>query len=69
MARLDIARQAIALLPDNYREILVLRVGQELTTAEAANELEISTTAVKLRLHRAHQALRTLLAEELEVAP
>ena len=38
---------------------------EELSTAEAARVLGVSENAVKLRLHRARQALRTLLAERL----
>lgn len=69
LARQDLLRQAIAQLPDNYREIVLLRTVQELSTQEAADHLEISVGAVKLRLHRAHQVLRAQLAAEFEVAP
>jgi RNA polymerase sigma-70 factor (ECF subfamily) len=67
--RRDLIRQAIAELPENYREIILLRRVQELDTQETAALLGISTTAVKLRLHRAHQVLRAALAEECEVPP
>ena len=63
-ARRDAVRQAIARLPENYREIIMLRCVQELDTEESANFLQISKSAVKLRLHRAHQALRSLLDED-----
>ena len=49
-------------LPDTYRTILVLRDLEELTTDEAASALGISTNAVKVRLHRARQALLTLMS-------
>jgi RNA polymerase sigma-70 factor (ECF subfamily) len=57
-------RQAIAQLPEQYRVVLTLRDIEELDTAEAAAVLGTSTTVVKVRLHRARQALRTLLDRE-----
>jgi len=54
-------RACIDQLPEQFRAVIVLRDLQELTTAEAAIALGISENAVKIRLHRAHQALRTLL--------
>jgi RNA polymerase sigma-70 factor, ECF subfamily len=56
-----IVRQAIAMLPDQYRTVLVLRDLEERDTAETARILGTTTTVVKVRLHRARQALRTLL--------
>jgi predicted DNA-binding protein (UPF0251 family) len=44
-----------------YREILVLRDIEELDTETTAQLLGINPGAVKTRLHRARQALRTLL--------
>jgi RNA polymerase sigma factor (sigma-70 family) len=49
---------AIAALPDIYREILILRDVDELTAPEAAQLLNISTDAVKSRLHRARDMVR-----------
>ncbi len=57
-------RAAIERLPENYRTVVLLRDIEELSTEEAAEALGITTTAVKLRLHRARQALRTLLHTE-----
>lgn len=54
-------RRCIDHLPATYRTILLLRDVEELDTAEVATLLGISTNAVKIRLHRAHQALCTLL--------
>ena len=51
----------IADLPAAYRSVVMLRDIQELNTAETARRLGASPTAVKLRLHRARKALRTLL--------
>lgn len=54
-------RAAIDQLPETYRTILVLRDIDELDTGEVAALLGISSNAVKIRLHRARQALRTLI--------
>jgi RNA polymerase sigma-70 factor (ECF subfamily) len=54
-------RAAIDRLPDDYRSVLVLRDLQELDTATVAEMLEITPANVKVRLHRARQALKTLL--------
>jgi RNA polymerase sigma-70 factor (ECF subfamily) len=56
-----VVRTAIGRLPDNYREVLVLRDLEELSTEETAQALGVTPNAVKVRLHRARQALRTLL--------
>lgn len=58
-------RDAILGLPEQYRDVIVLRDIQELDTSEAARELGITPNAVKIRLHRARQALRTKLDEHL----
>lgn len=62
-----IVREAIAMLPDQYREVLVLRDIEEKDTAEAAQLLGTSSNVVKVRLHRARQALRALLDREFHV--
>jgi RNA polymerase sigma-70 factor (ECF subfamily) len=54
-------RLAIDRLPTAYRTVLLLRDIEELDTSEVASMLGISMNAVKIRLHRARQALRTLL--------
>lgn len=51
-------RRAIDGLPDNYRIVLILRDIEELDTAETAEKLGMSQSAVKVRLHRARLALR-----------
>ena len=62
-----VVRQAIAMLPDQYREVLVLRDIEEKDTAEAAEILGTTSNVVKVRLHRARQALRTLLDREFQM--
>jgi RNA polymerase sigma-70 factor (ECF subfamily) len=59
-----IVREAIARLPEPYRVVLTLRDLEECDTAETARILGTTTTVVKVRLHRARQALRTLLDRE-----
>ncbi len=62
-----IVRECIDRLPASYRTILLLRDIEELDTDETADKLGMSVTAVKTRLHRARQALRTLLVQRLAV--
>jgi RNA polymerase sigma-70 factor, ECF subfamily len=57
-------RSCIDRLPENYREVLILRDIEELSTEESALMLSMTPTAVKVRLHRARQALSTLLRHE-----
>ena len=59
-----IVRNAITRLPEPYRVVLVLRDLEERDTSETARILGTTTTVVKVRLHRARQALRTLLDRE-----
>ena len=54
-------RAAIADLPERYRTVLLLRDIEDRSTREAADLLGITENAVKLRLHRARQALATQL--------
>ena len=61
-------RDAIDHLPESFRLVLLLRDIEELSTDEAATALGITPNAVKLRLHRARMALRTLLADRMKPA-
>lgn len=61
-------RDAIASLPESFRLVLLLRDIEELSTEETATALGITPNAVKLRLHRARLALRTLLADRFQGA-
>src|SRR5262245_25366270 len=54
-------RACIGRLPEGYRVVLMLRDIEELSTQEVAGMLNMTPTAVKVRLHRARQALFTLL--------
>lgn len=57
----DLVRSKIDELPETFRVVLLLRDIEELDTEETAQVLGLSPAAVKTRLHRARQALRTLL--------
>jgi RNA polymerase sigma-70 factor, ECF subfamily len=61
-----IVRGAIEQLPDPYRTVLILRDIEEMSTQEVADALEITPSAVKVRLHRARQALFTLLRRHFQ---
>ena len=53
-----VLRQAISSLPEIYRAVILLRDVEELSTDETAQILDLSTDAVKTRLHRARLAVR-----------
>ena len=56
-----VLEQAMLALPDSYRAVIMLRDIEEMSTAEAAEVLDITEENLKVRLHRA----RSLLREEL----
>ncbi len=57
----ELVQHCISKLPDSYRTVLLLRDIEGLETEETARMLGTSQGVVKTRLHRARQALRTLL--------
>lgn len=59
-ARAEI-RSRVASLPDRYRVVFLLRDVEGLGVAEVARMLGLPASTVELRLHRARQALLTLL--------
>lgn len=59
----DILDKAIAALPHTLREVFVLRDVEQVSTAETAQRLGLSESAVKVRLHRARMALRERLTD------
>ena len=61
----ELIRQRIDELPESFRTVLVLRDIEGLDTEETARVLETTANAVKIRLHRARAALRTLLAPHI----
>jgi RNA polymerase sigma-70 factor (ECF subfamily) len=59
-----LVRAAVEHLPDGYRAVYLMRDVDELSTEETARALGISANAVKIRLHRARQALVTLIRQQ-----
>lgn len=55
-------------LSDEHREVILLRDIEGLSAPEAASSLGVSVDALKSRLHRAREALRTSLRPLLEPA-
>jgi len=52
---------ALATLPEDARAVVVLRDIEGLSTKEVAELLGVTETVVKVRLHRAHARLRTMI--------
>ncbi len=60
----EMVRRCIERLPEKYRSVIVLRDIEELDTDEAARFLSVTANTIKVRLHRARQALKTLIERE-----
>jgi RNA polymerase sigma-70 factor, ECF subfamily len=62
-ARLDVAdlEKALARLPEHYRSAVVLRDVYGFNIAEIANQLHISETAAKVRVHRGRKKLKDMV--------
>jgi RNA polymerase sigma-70 factor, ECF subfamily len=70
LERLEISalmRQAVADLPDAFRQVVILRDMEELSVNETAEALGISIALVKVRLHRARLLLQKRLAPLLRI--
>jgi RNA polymerase sigma-70 factor, ECF subfamily len=61
----QLLEQAIDALPQVFRTVFILRVVEQLSTAETAASLDINEATVKSRLHRAHARLRTDISRRL----
>jgi RNA polymerase sigma-70 factor (ECF subfamily) len=57
----EVLEQAIHRLPPEYRATIILRDVEGLSTAEAADAMELGEPAFKSRLHRARLAVRRTL--------
>lgn len=62
----ELVRATIHELPEQYREVLLLRDIEELDTDQVAQMLDLTAGAVKTRLHRARLALKQLLEAKLD---
>jgi len=63
------AREAIARLPDLYRDAFVLRDLEEMSTADVARALGVEPATVRQRVHRARLMLRGYLSDLAGVKP
>ncbi len=59
-------RAALAQLPEHYRIVVVLRDLEGQSVKETADALDLTESAVKVRLHRARAKLFKLFAEEAD---
>ncbi|MCQ3809370.1 MAG: sigma-70 family RNA polymerase sigma factor [Acidimicrobiia bacterium] len=59
--------RAIRALPERLRQVVVLRDLHDLSHSEIAAELGITTSAAKVRLHRARQRLKAVLQPTTEL--
>jgi len=64
----QLIEQAIAELPEKYRDVFVLADVEGLPSPEVAAMLNLSVSAVKSRLHRARLMMRHALAPHFEEA-
>ncbi len=62
-------REAVALLPDDQREALVLTQLERVPYEEAARALGVSEGTVKSRVNRAKARLKEILSAERELSP
>jgi len=70
-ARVELAallEDSILALPTVYRTVLMLRDIEEMSTSETAEVLAITDSNVKVRLHRAHELLRSELMTRARVS-
>lgn len=61
-----VLRRALASLPEDYREPLILQVLGGFSCAEIADTLGISSSAVMTRLFRSRKQMRELLGDDAE---
>lgn len=62
-------REAVALLPDDQREALVLTQLERVSYEETAKVLGVSEGTVKSRVNRAKARLKEILSAERELSP
>ena len=63
---LRIVQAAIDRLPEDFRQVFMLRGVEQLSIAETAELLDIKPATVKTRFHRARQMLQELLHRKLD---
>jgi RNA polymerase sigma-70 factor, ECF subfamily len=60
---LELLRSCVGDLPEGYRQVYLLRDVEEMSNEEVALAMGLTPNAVKIRLHRARQALITLVQQ------
>ena len=65
--RLEQMRRALDALPDAFREVLELRLREELSYEEIANVLGIPVGTVRSRLHHAVRRLQEMMSRDHDV--
>jgi RNA polymerase sigma-70 factor (ECF subfamily) len=63
---LRILQDAIDRLPEEFRQVFMLRGVEQLSIAETAEVLDIKPATVKTRFHRARRMLQDLLQRKLD---
>lgn len=63
---LNLIKQALDILPDDYREMFILREYEGMSYADIAEITDTSLATVKIRIFRAKQKIREILAPYLE---
>ena len=63
---LALLREMVTLLPDTYRQVIDLRIYEELSTRETAERLHLTNSNVRVRLHRAVRLLQRSLDDRLQ---
>jgi RNA polymerase sigma-70 factor (ECF subfamily) len=61
----QMVEDAIDLLPEMYRAVVILREVEGMSTIETAAVLEVEPDVVKTRLHRARASLRAAIADRV----
>lgn len=64
-----LVRRCIDALPETYRTVLLLRDIEDLDNDEIAAILGVNANTIKIRVHRARQALRGLILREANERP
>jgi RNA polymerase sigma-70 factor, ECF subfamily len=64
----ELVRECVGALPDSYQAVYFLRDVEERSTEETAMLLGVTPNAVKIRLHRARQALMTVVQRRCTAA-
>ena len=63
---LDLIKDALEVLPDEYKEPFILREYHGLTYNEISDIVGVPLSNVKIRIHRAKQKIKDILAPYLQ---